>query len=50
MNKINIALFFNNQRGLKVVEYFSKKNQKKKFNIKILFISKKTSIKIYLKV
>ena len=45
MNKINLALFFNNQRGLKVVEYFSKKNQKKKFNIKILFISKKNQYK-----
>ena len=49
MNKINIALFFNNQRGLKVVEYFSKKNQKKKFNIKF-YSFQKTSIKIYLKV
>jgi methionyl-tRNA formyltransferase len=49
MNKINIALFFNNQRGLKVVEYFSKKNQKKKFNINILFISKKNQYKKLLK-
>ena len=45
MNKINIAVFFNNQRGLKVTEYFLKRNQKKKFNIKIIFISKKNQSK-----
>ncbi len=50
MNKINIALFYNNQRGLKVVNYFLKKNQKNKFNIKIVFLSKKNLVKsVFLK-
>ncbi len=41
MNKINLALFFNGERGLKVTEFFLKKKNTKQFNIKIIFIAKK---------
>jgi len=41
MNRINIALFYNHKRGYEVLNYFLRKKQKKIFNIKSIFLSKK---------
>ena len=50
MNRINIAIFYNNKRGFEVLKYFSKKKQKKYFIIKKIFLSKKNLIKsVFLK-
>jgi methionyl-tRNA formyltransferase len=50
MNRVNIALFYNNKRGLEVLKYFLKKKQKKYFIIKKIFLSKKNLIKnVFLK-
>ncbi len=50
VNRINVALFYNHKRGYEVLKYFLKKKQKKIFDIKNIFLSKKNLNKdIFLK-
>ena len=39
-NRINIALFYNHERGYELLKYFLKK-KKKNFKIKNIFLSEK---------
>lgn len=45
MKKINIALFYNSKRGFEVLKFFLNKKQKKYFNIKKVFLSKKNLVR-----
>ena len=40
-NRINIALFYNHERGYELLKYFLKKKQKKILRLKIFFYQKK---------